>query len=69
MGIKQSPNFALEIVEEILCGLDECEVYIDNVGTCTNNWNSHLKSLDQVLEQLESNGFKVNLLKCEWVVP
>jgi len=32
MGIKQSPDVAQEIMEDVLQGLDDVEVYIDNIG-------------------------------------
>ena len=67
MGIKQSPDFAQEIIKEVLRGL-EIEAYIDNVGSFDNNWETHLRSLDEILRRLEINGFKVNLLKCKWGV-
>jgi hypothetical protein len=54
MGIKQSPNFTQEIIKEIkevICGLDEAKVYINDVSTFNNNWDlSQLRSLDQVLK-------------------
>jgi hypothetical protein len=68
MGIKQSPDFAQEIIGEVLHGLEEYEVYIDDVGMFNDSWEAHLKSLGQVLTQLEENCFKVNPLKCEWAV-
>jgi hypothetical protein len=67
-GIKQSPGFAQDIIKEVFCGMDKCKVCIDDIGTSTNNWASHLKSLDQVLHRPKANGFKVNPLKCEWAV-
>ena len=68
MGVKQSPDFAQEIIEEVLRNPDECEVYIDDVATFNNSWEAHIKSWDKVLERLEKNGLKVNPLKCEWAV-
>jgi hypothetical protein len=44
MGIKQSPDFAPDILEEVFCGMDKCEVYIDDVGMFNNDCTSHLKS-------------------------
>jgi hypothetical protein len=68
MGIKQSPDFAQEIMEDTLRDIEESEVYIDDIGIFNNSWEEHLSSLARVLTRLQDNNFTINPLKCEWGV-
>jgi RNase H-like domain found in reverse transcriptase/Reverse transcriptase (RNA-dependent DNA polymerase) len=69
MGVSQSPDVAQEIMEEVFQHLrDNVEVYIDDIGVFSNDWQSHCTHLAQVLDLLEQNNFTVNPSKCEWGV-
>ena len=68
MGVCQSADIAQEVMEHILRGLEEVEVYIDDIGIFSNDWESHMKSVNEVLHRLQTNGLTVNPLKCEWAI-
>ncbi len=68
IGLKCSPDFAQETIGNIFRDVEDAEVYIDNIGAFSNNWEHHVKLLSTVFTMLQDSGFMVNPLKCEWVV-
>jgi hypothetical protein len=68
MGLKCLPNFAQETTENIFRDINDAEVYIDNIGALSPNWEHHLQLLHTILTKLQENGFTVNPLKCDWAV-
>jgi hypothetical protein len=68
MGLKCSPNFTQEVMENIFRDVAEVGVYIDDIGIFSDSWEQHLAVLCIVLQKLQENGFTVNPLKCEWAV-
>ncbi len=68
IGLKYAPDFAQQIVEQVLCRLNKVEVYSDDIGVFGNTLEVHHALLDKVLSLFEANGFTVNSLKCAWVI-
>ena len=70
MGLKCSPDFAQETMENIFRNLcnNGVEVYIDDIGAFSENWEAHMTLLRKILQLLQDNGFSVNPLKCSWAV-
>ncbi len=64
MGLKCAPDFAQQIMEHVLCGLNNVEAYLDNIDIFGNTWGKYQALLDKILSCLEANGFPVNTLKC-----
>jgi Reverse transcriptase (RNA-dependent DNA polymerase)/RNase H-like domain found in reverse transcriptase len=69
MGVNQSPDIAQEIMEHVLSSImEEIECYINNIAAFSDDWESHKTLLNKLLTKLQSTGFTVNPLKCEWAV-
>jgi hypothetical protein len=44
------------------------DIYIDDVGAFSDNWDHHVNLIATNLRRLHENGFTINPLKCEWAV-
>ncbi len=68
MGLKCSPDIAQAAMENVLAGIEDADVYIDDVGAFSSTWEHHLNLLQAILRRLHENGFTINSLKCELAV-
>ncbi len=68
MVLKCSPDIAQAAIENVLSDIEDVNVYIDDVGAFSDDWDHHINLLATILWQLCENGFKINPLKCEWAV-
>lgn len=46
----------------------DIEIFFDDLCIMDTNWDDHLRKVSEVCRRLESNGFTVNPLKCQWGV-
>jgi hypothetical protein len=49
MGLKCSPDIAQAAMENVLSDIDDVNVYIDDVGAFSNDWDHHVKLLATIL--------------------
>jgi hypothetical protein len=68
MGLKCSPGIAQAAMENVMSDINDADIYIDDVGAFSDNWDHHVKLLATILRQLCENGFTINVLKCERAV-
>jgi hypothetical protein len=65
MGLKCSPDIAQAAMENVLSDIEDADVYIDDVGAFSDNWDHHVNLVAIILWQLRENGCTINPLKCE----
>jgi hypothetical protein len=68
MRLKCSPDIAQAAMENVLSGIDDDDVYIDDVGAFSDNWDHHLNLIATILRRLRENDLIINPVKCEWAV-
>jgi hypothetical protein len=55
-------------MENLLSYIEDADIYIDDIGAFSSNWEHHINLLTTILWQLSEHGFTINPLKCEWTV-
>lgn len=66
-GLKNAPFFFSKLMAEILQGCDEFAVpYLDDIAVYTEDWESHVKALREVLSRLKRANLKVKPTKCHF---
>jgi hypothetical protein len=68
MGLKCSSDIAQAVMENLLSDIKDADVYIDDVGAFSNDWDHHVNLIANILRRLRENGLTINPLKCEWAV-
>jgi hypothetical protein len=68
MGLKCSLDIAQAAMENVLSSIKDADVYINDVGAFSNDWDHHVNLIAPILRRLRENGFTINPLKCEWAI-
>ena len=68
MGLKYLHYIVQMVMENLLAGIDDADMYIDDVGVFTVMSDKHVELIFTILQCLHDNVFRINPLKCEWAV-
>ena len=65
-GMKNSPATFQRLLNNVICGLDGCDAYIDDVIIYSDSWSDHLERIMKFFDRLSTAKLTVNLAKTEF---
>lgn len=65
-GMRNAPATFQRMMHQVLLGVLDCEVYLDDIVIHSDNWEQHLETLKEVCRRLEAASLTLNLAKCEF---
>jgi hypothetical protein len=66
-GMKNAPGTFQRLMNKVVCGLCNTDVYIDDLDVHTKNcWKTHLRQLRELFDRLSEANLTINLEKCEF---
>ena len=67
-GMKNSPATFRRLLNNVICGLDGCDAYIDDVIIYSDSWSDHLQRIRKFFDRLSKAKLTVNLAKTDFVM-
>ena len=67
MGFLNSPSWAQAAMDELFKNIPDVEIYIDDIGIFSTDYNSHCCVIKDVLLKLQQHNFTVKPSKCHWI--
>ena len=65
-GMRNAPATFQRLMQLVLGGVSNCNVYLDDIVIFSDCWSDHVKTLEEVFERLSSANLTLNLAKCEF---
>ena len=65
-GMKKSPATFQRLVNNVICGLDGCDAYIDDLIIYSDSWSDHLQRIRKFFDRPSIAKLTVNLAKTEF---
>ena len=66
-GMKNSGSSFQRLMNKVLKGVKGCSVYIDDILLYTEEWEEHVKLLEEVFKKLDDANLTINLAKSHFV--
>ena len=68
-GISSAPGIFQRVMENILQGISNVTVYLDDILLSSATESEHMQLVDQVLECLQKAGLHARKEKCQFLFP
>ncbi|XP_062389331.1 uncharacterized protein LOC134077643 [Sardina pilchardus] len=65
-GLRNAPGSFQRLMCIVLAGVQNCEVYLDDIVLHSSTWSSHLELIHTVFHRLQDASLTLNLAKCEF---
>lgn len=65
-GLRNAPATFQRLMNTVLSGVKNCEVYLDDIVAYSSTWPEHVKTLEEIFDRLRSASLTLNLAKCEF---
>ena len=65
-ALRNAPATFQRLMNKVVCGLEGCAVYLDDVVVYSESWEEHLNRVKALFDRLLWAHLTINLAKCEF---